>query len=97
MCIRDRPYGVIHRIASSGKVGGVFSACLEWCSRYVDNIRIEMCIRDSISAASATGMGYSNSLRVQPVVTPLRVMNALFPEIRMRTVLSLSIEVYPCL
>ena len=37
----------------------------------------------SISAASATGMGYSNSLRVQPVVTPLRVMNALFPEIRM--------------
>ena len=51
----------------------------------------------SISAASATGMGYSNSLRVQPVVTPLRVMNALFPEIRMRTVLSLSIEMYPCL
>ena len=51
----------------------------------------------SISVASATGMGYSNSLRVQPVVTPLRVMNALLPEIRMRTVLSLSIEMYPCL
>ena len=39
--LNEKPYGVIHRIASSGKVGGVFSACLEWCSRYVDNIRID--------------------------------------------------------
>ena len=39
--MNEKPYGVIHRIASSGKVGGVFSACLEWCSRYVDNIRID--------------------------------------------------------
>ena len=26
--LNEKPYGVIHRIASSGKVGGVFSACL---------------------------------------------------------------------
>ena len=39
--LNEKPYGVIHRIASSGKVGGVFSACLEWCSRYVVNIRID--------------------------------------------------------
>lgn len=39
--LNDKPYGVIHRIASAGKVGGIFAACLAWCRGYVDNIRID--------------------------------------------------------
>lgn len=39
--LNDKPYGVIHRIASAGKVGGIFAACLAWCRSYVDNIRID--------------------------------------------------------
>lgn len=39
--LNDKPYGVIHRIASAGKVGGIFAACLDWCRGYVDNIRID--------------------------------------------------------
>ncbi len=39
--LNDKPYGVIHRIASSGKVGGVFATCLAFCGEFVDNIRID--------------------------------------------------------
>lgn len=39
--LNDKPYGVIHRIASAGKVGGIFAATLSWCRGYVDNIRID--------------------------------------------------------
>lgn len=39
--LNDKPYGVIHRIASAGRVGGIFAASLDWCRRYIDNIRID--------------------------------------------------------
>ncbi len=39
--LNDKPYGVIHRIASSGKAGGIFSCCLAWCWNHIDNIRID--------------------------------------------------------
>ena len=39
--LNDKPYGVIHRIASAGRVGGIFAACLNWCRGYIDNIRID--------------------------------------------------------
>lgn len=39
--LNDKPYGVIHRIASAGVTGGIFTACLAWCREYVDNIRID--------------------------------------------------------
>ena len=32
---------MIHRIASAGRVGGIFAAALDYCWDYVDNIRID--------------------------------------------------------
>ena len=35
------PYGTIHRLASNGTVGGVFSRCFEFCVNRIGEIRID--------------------------------------------------------
>ncbi|WMJ76804.1 MULTISPECIES: N-acetyltransferase [unclassified Sedimentibacter] len=37
----DDPYGTIHRIASDGKVKGIFSRCLDYCKELIHNLRID--------------------------------------------------------
>ena len=37
----DKPYGVVHRIASSGVRKGVADFCLQWCIEKCKNIRID--------------------------------------------------------
>lgn len=39
--LNDKPYGTIHRIASSGMRGGMLKACVEYCKEIIDNIRID--------------------------------------------------------
>ncbi len=39
--LNDKPYGTIHRIASSGKRGGMLKECVDFCKEIVDNIRID--------------------------------------------------------
>jgi len=39
--LNDLPYGTIHRIASSGKVKGIFEKAVEYCFERIDNIRID--------------------------------------------------------
>lgn len=39
--LNDLPYGTIHRIASSGKIKGVFGVVLDWCTAHCANIRID--------------------------------------------------------
>ncbi len=39
--LNDRPYHVIHRIASSGRTKGVLKACVEYCLTLSDNIKID--------------------------------------------------------
>lgn len=39
--LNDNPYGVIHRIASSGKQKGVAETCINWCLEKSSNIRID--------------------------------------------------------
>ncbi len=39
--LNDRPYGTIHRIASSGLQGGMLKACVRYCANMIDNIRID--------------------------------------------------------
>lgn len=36
-----RPYGVIHRLASTEQSKGVASACLQWCYRQIPNLRAD--------------------------------------------------------
>lgn len=38
--ISNAPYGTIHRIASDGS-GGIFSACVEFCSKKCHHLRID--------------------------------------------------------
>ena len=39
--MNEEPYGTIHRIASSGKVKGVFQECCSFCKDQIENIRID--------------------------------------------------------
>lgn len=39
--LNDEPYGVIHRLASSGEVSGVARFVFDWCSNQVENIRVD--------------------------------------------------------
>lgn len=39
--LNDGPYGVVHRLASSGKVKGISDHCLQWCYDQCGNIRID--------------------------------------------------------
>ncbi len=39
--ISDAPYGTIHRVASSGKIKGIFSRCIEYCKGRCDHLRID--------------------------------------------------------
>ena len=37
----NKPYGVVHRIASNGKQKGVGDACMLWCFEQCSNIRVD--------------------------------------------------------
>ena len=39
--LNDRPYGVIHRIASNGKRKGIGEACLRWGLEQCGNVRVD--------------------------------------------------------
>lgn len=39
--LNDKPYGTIHRIASSGSRGGMLKECVRFCFAFTDNIRID--------------------------------------------------------
>ena len=39
--LNEKPYGVIHRIASTGQLKGITDICLDWCFQQIDNIRID--------------------------------------------------------
>lgn len=39
--LNGEPYGIIHRIASSGKEKGVADTCIGWCFERTGNIRID--------------------------------------------------------
>lgn len=37
----DRPYGVLHRVASRGRVRGAASFCMQWCFMQCKNLRCD--------------------------------------------------------
>lgn len=39
--LNDEPYGTIHRLGSDGRTGGVLRACVDFCSSFTDNIRVD--------------------------------------------------------
>lgn len=39
--LNDKPYGVVHRLASDGTVKGVAKACFDYCFSQIDNVRVD--------------------------------------------------------
>lgn len=39
--LNDKPYKVIHRMASNGKYKGIADFCLQWCTGQCNNIRVD--------------------------------------------------------
>lgn len=39
--LNDKPYGVVHRLASSGKIKNISTFCLQWCFEQCGNIRVD--------------------------------------------------------
>lgn len=39
--LNNEPYGVVHRLASTGKVKGIATYCLQWCFEQHPNIRVD--------------------------------------------------------
>ncbi|MEG1543651.1 MAG: GNAT family N-acetyltransferase [Tannerellaceae bacterium] len=39
--LNNQPYGVVHRIAGTGKAKGIATFCLQWCFAQCHNIRID--------------------------------------------------------
>ena len=39
--LNEKPYGVVHRIASNGRRKGIATFCLHWCFEKCNNIRID--------------------------------------------------------
>lgn len=39
--LNDKPYYVIHRLASDGSEKGIFTACLDWCNAHASQLRAD--------------------------------------------------------
>ena len=39
--LNDAPYGVVHRMVSSGKVSRIGEYCMQWCYEQCGNIRVD--------------------------------------------------------
>ncbi|MDL2208812.1 GNAT family N-acetyltransferase [Parabacteroides sp. OttesenSCG-928-O15] len=52
------PYGVAHRIASSGKQKGIALYCLDWCFRQCGNMRVDTHRDNQVMQSILQKMGY---------------------------------------
>lgn len=58
--LNDRPYHVIHRIASAGRVKGVLKICVDWCLTVCDNIKIDTHEDNKIMQHSLLKLGFKH-------------------------------------
>lgn len=56
--LNDEPYGVIHRVASSGKVKGILAKCVEFASVRADNLRIDTHDENSVMQSALSKLGF---------------------------------------
>lgn len=57
--LSDRPYGVIHRIASAGKNKGVLKTCIDFCLKKTNHIRIDTHENNTVMHHLLTKYGFS--------------------------------------
>lgn len=58
--LNNKPYGAIHRMASSGDIKGLFKLCIKWCASKCSNLRADTHEDNKImqSLLSANGFSY---------------------------------------
>ena len=57
--LNDKDYGVIHRIASSGEVRGVFKKCFEYCLQFSKNIKMDTHENNKVMQGALEKLGFS--------------------------------------
>jgi hypothetical protein len=55
----DRPYGVVHRLASDGSVSGVGAVCLEWSLEKCGNLRVDTHSSNTVMQNLLRRLGYT--------------------------------------
>ncbi len=56
--LNDKPYGVIHRIAGSGRVRGILKTAVEYGLQFSDNIKIDTHVDNSVMQAALEKLGF---------------------------------------
>lgn len=56
--LNDKPYGVIHRIAGSGKVKGILKTAVEYCLQFSDNIKIDTHVDNTVMQSALEKLGF---------------------------------------
>ena len=56
--LNDKPYGTIHRIASSGLARGMLQMCVRHCITMIDNIRIDTHAENSPMLHALNSLGF---------------------------------------
>ena len=57
--LNDRPYGVVHRIASAGIAKGAASYCLEWALEQSGNLRIDTHRNNAVMQSLLKKLGFT--------------------------------------
>ncbi len=57
--IDDGPYGTVHRLASSGKHGGMLAECVDFCFTKVDSLRLDTHADNSPMLTGAERLGFT--------------------------------------
>jgi len=56
--LNDKPYGVIHRIAGSGKVKGILKTAVEYGLQFSDNIKIDTHVDNAVMQSALEKLGF---------------------------------------
>ena len=56
--LSEEPYGVIHRLASSGEVGGIARLVFGWCFEQIPNIRVDTHADNQVMQSLLTHLGF---------------------------------------
>lgn len=56
--LNDKPYGVIHRIAGSGRVKGILKTAVDYCLKFCDNIKIDTHVDNIVMQNALKKLGF---------------------------------------
>lgn len=56
--LNEKPYGVIHRIASLGRVKGVLRTAVDYCLQFTDNIRMDTHVDNTVMQSALEKLGF---------------------------------------